>query len=57
MNTDNKQVYTTDENGKAVLVSTETIEVPSIDDHIAQKEAKLLEMYAELEALKAQQNQ
>lgn len=51
MNTELVQHYTTDENGKAVLVSEEQVEVqgPSIEE----KEAELLKVYAELEEMKA----
>jgi hypothetical protein len=52
-----QEVYTTNEDGTVTLVETKEIEGPSVEDQIAEKEAKLLEMYAELEALKAQQNQ
>ena len=53
MKTELVQHYTTDENGKAVLVSEEQVEVqgPSIEE----KEAELLKVYEELEALKAAQ--
>ncbi len=51
MNTELVQNYTTDENGKAVLVSEEQVEVqgPSIEE----KEAELLKVYKELEELKS----
>ena len=47
MNTELVQNYTTDENGKAVLVSEEQVEVhgPSIEE----KEAELLKLYKELD--------
>lgn len=52
----NREVYELQEDGSYVLVSTDIIEVelPTEEEVIAEKEAKLLEMYAELEALKAQ---
>jgi hypothetical protein len=50
MKTELVQNYNIDENGKAVLVSEEQVEVqgPSIEE----KEAELLKVYAELEELK-----
>lgn len=45
-----KRVYTKDEHGNVVVTT-----VPyTIEDQIATKEAKLLEIYAEIEKLKAQ---
>lgn len=54
--TDNKTVYQQQADGSLVVVSQETIEIPSAEEVIADKEAKLLEMYQELEALKAANN-
>lgn len=51
----NKEIYTRNEDGTVTLVETRQVEGPSVEDQIAEKEAKLLEMYAELEALKNQQ--
>jgi len=47
--------------GEFVIIETVTVEVPdveapSIDDVIADKEAKVLEMYEELQALKAERD-
>jgi len=53
MKTELVQNFTIDENGNAVLVSEETVEIPG--SSIADKEAELLKVYAELEALKNQQ--
>lgn len=44
------------ETGKAELVKTETVEIDA-QQVIKDKEAELLKLYAELEALRAQQNQ
>jgi len=41
-----------DENGKPVLVSSTKMYTSTKEQQIAEKEAKLLEIYAELEALK-----
>jgi len=48
------QHYGKDENGNTVLLSEETVEVagPSIED----KEAELLALYEEIQAMKAEQN-
>ena len=48
------QHYGKDENGNTVLLSQETVEVqgPSIED----KEAELLALYDEIQAMKAAQN-
>jgi hypothetical protein len=56
-NTITKEVYRKLEDGSMELVSTEqvTVEGPSVEEQIAQKEADLLQMYADLEALKASQ--
>ena len=42
------------QNGQAVLVKTETVELPfpSQEEEIAEKEAQLLSMYNELQELK-----
>ena len=50
-----KQVYEVQEDGTSKLVSTTTIEVevPTEEEIIADKEAQLLAMYKELEALKS----
>ncbi len=51
------EIYTLQEDGTfvtTVVVNTE--EVPTTEELIAEKEAKLLEIYAQLQALKEQQN-
>lgn len=50
----NIEMYRKQADGSVVLETTETIEIEVISeaDKIAAKEAQLLEMYAELEALK-----
>lgn len=52
-----QHVYRKTAEGQSEFVETVTFEVeePTQEEIIAQKEAKLLEMYAELEALKNQQ--
>lgn len=52
--TDNKTIYQQQADGSIVVVSQETIELQSPDEVIVEKEAQLLEMYAELQALKSQ---
>ena len=54
--TDNKTIYQQQEDGSIVVVSQETIEITAPEEVIAEKEAKLLEMYQELEAMKAANN-
>lgn len=51
------ETFEKNENGEMVLVHTETIEVkvPTQEEIIAEKQAELLKMYAELNALKTQQ--
>lgn len=53
MATELVQHYGKDENGNTVLLSQETVEVvgPSIED----KEAELLALYDEIQAMKAEQ--
>lgn len=53
--TKNREVYELQEDGSYALVSTETIEIEVKTDAeiIAEKEAKLVEMYDEIAALKA----
>ena len=46
--------YRQESDGSLTLIKTETVILPS---PIEDKEAELLKLYAELEALKAQQNQ
>lgn len=51
------EIYTLQEDGtfaKEVVVTTE--EVPTQEELIAEKEAQLLEMYDEIQAMKAAQN-
>ena len=50
-----KQVYEVQEDGTSKLVSTTTVEVevPTEEEIIASKEAELLAMYKEIEALKS----
>jgi len=48
------QHYKKDDNGNTVLVSQETVEIPG--PSIEEKEAQLLALYEEIEALKSQQN-
>ena len=52
------EIYRKTAEGQSELVETKTfeVEVPTQEEVIAEKEAQLLEMYAELEALKAAQN-
>ena len=54
MKTELVETYNVDKNGKAVLLSTETIELQGLSNEelIAEKETQLLAMYAELELLK-----
>ena len=54
MNTELVQTYTVNKNGKAELVSAEMVECQStsIEETIAEKEAQLLAMYEEIQALK-----
>ena len=54
--TDNKTIYQQQEDGSIVVVSQETIEITTPEEVIAEKEAKLLEMYQELEAMKSANN-
>lgn len=48
------EVFKMNENGEMVLVHTETVEVevPASEEIIAEKEAELLKIYAEIQALK-----
>ena len=48
------ETFEKNENGEMVLVHTETVEVevPTPEEIIAQKEAELLQVYAELQTLK-----
>jgi uncharacterized protein YacL (UPF0231 family) len=57
MKTELVQKYTVDAEGNAVKLSEEHVNVttPTIEEEIANKEAKLLEMYTELQALKEKQ--
>ena len=52
-----KEIYKVNENGQTVLVETFEIKVyiPTEKELIAEKEAELLKMYQELQALKTQQ--
>ena len=50
--TDNKTVYQQQADGTMIVVSQETIEIPSDAEVIADKEAQLLKMYNELQELK-----
>jgi hypothetical protein len=45
-------VWDTNENGEWIITSQETIEIP-VDEIIKDKEAKLLELYEEIQKLKA----
>ncbi len=56
MKTEYTEHYERQEDGTLVLVKREEYQV-DVNAEIADKEAQLLEMYQELEALKAQQNQ
>lgn len=49
-------IFEKQEDGTTIVVDTitEEVEVPSTEELIAEKEAKLLKMYEELEALKSQ---
>ena len=47
-----RRVYTNNPDGTCTV----TIEEYKVEDQIAAKEAKLLDIYAEIEALKAQQD-
>jgi preprotein translocase subunit SecA len=49
-----KEIYKVDENGQTVLVETIEIEVnePTQEEIIAEKQAELLKIYAEIQALK-----
>ena len=47
--------YIKNEDGSITLVETIEIEDPSNEELISEKEAKLLEIHAEIEALRAQQ--
>ena len=59
METIRKETYKKLEDGTMELVSVENIEIetPSPEQLIADKEAQLLKIYAELEALKNNNNQ
>lgn len=48
------EVFEKNENGEMVLVHTETVEVevPTPEEIIAEKEAELIRIYAEIQALK-----
>lgn len=50
------ETFEMNENGEMVLVHTETVEVelPTPEQIIAEKEAELLKIYAEIQALKTQ---
>ena len=50
--TDNKIVYGKAEDGSTIIVESTTVEIPSSEEIIAAKEAELLKMYNELQALK-----
>lgn len=52
-----KEIYETNENGQTILVDTIEIEIeaPTQEELIAEKEAELLKMYQELQALKTNQ--
>lgn len=56
MNTEiiTKEIYKVNENGETVLVDTLDVEVKIItpEEIIAEKEAELLKVYAEIQALK-----
>jgi ligand-binding SRPBCC domain-containing protein len=49
-----KEIYKVDENGQTVLIETIEIEVnePTQEEIIAEKQAELLKIYAEIQALK-----
>lgn len=51
------ETFEKNENGEMILVHTEIVEVevPTQEEIIAEKEAELLKMYAELQALKTNQ--
>lgn len=56
----NTQIYKVNENGETILIETGSIEIeipvePTPEEIIAEKEAELLKIYAELQALKTQQ--
>ena len=57
MATITNEVFEKQENGEMILVHSETVEVevPTQEQIIADKEAELLKMYQELQALKTQQ--
>ena len=48
------EIFEKNENGEMVLVHTETVEVevPSLEEILAEKEAELMKIYAEIQALK-----
>lgn len=50
------ETFKMNENGEMILVHAETVEVelPTPEQIIAEKEAELLKIYAELQALKTQ---
>lgn len=49
-----KEIYETNENGQTILIDTIEIDIegPTQEELIAEKEAELLKMYAEIQALK-----
>ena len=49
-----KEIYETNENGQTILVDTIEIEIegPTQEEIIAEKEAELMRIYAEIQALK-----
>jgi hypothetical protein len=49
-------IFETDGNGGWTLVKSTEIEKPSTEQLIAEKEARLLEMYDEIQTLKSKQN-
>ena len=52
------EIFEKQEDGTMLLIDTytEEVEIPTQEEIIAEKEAKLLEMYQELEALKSANN-
>jgi hypothetical protein len=57
MNTELLETYIVDKNGKAKILSTETVECQfiSIEQTIAEKEAELIAIYNEIQNLKKEQ--
>ena len=58
MNTIRKETYKRNEDGTTTLISVEdvVVEGPTQEELIAEKEAQLLSIYEEIQALKNEQN-